>query len=115
MLSNGQSTIGVTDYAQKALGDVVYVEMPEIDQAVKRGDTIGAVESVKAASDIYAPVSGEVEEINDALVEKPSLINSSPEEKGWICKIKIGNEDDLADLMDAEAYNEHCKGEIKDK
>ncbi|KAJ3300378.1 hypothetical protein HK104_001341 [Borealophlyctis nickersoniae] len=104
---NGIGTVGITEYAQKALGDVVYVELPEAGAKVAKKDQIGAVESVKAASDIYSPVSGEVVETNSALESEPSLINSSTYEKGWIAKIKISNPEELDALLDEKAYAEH--------
>ncbi|RKO92187.1 glycine cleavage system H protein [Blyttiomyces helicus] len=97
-------TVGITDYAQKALGDVVYVEVPAVGTSLAKKDQLGAVESVKAASDIYAPVSGEVIEANDVLANEPSLINSSPLEKGWIAKIKLSNPEELKTLLDDQAY-----------
>ncbi|KAJ3039646.1 hypothetical protein HDV00_011990 [Rhizophlyctis rosea] len=107
-VSNGVATVGITQYAQEALGDVVYVEVPSKGKTVSKKDQIGAVESVKAASDIYAPVSGEIVEINSNLEEKPSLINSAPYEEGWLAKIKLSNEKELDVLLDEKAYAEHC-------
>ncbi|KAJ3101306.1 hypothetical protein HDU96_010060 [Phlyctochytrium bullatum] len=106
-VSNGIGTIGITDYAQKALGDVVFVELPEVGKTVGKKDNIGAVESVKAASDIYAPISGEVVESNAALADEPSLINQSPYEKAWIAKIKLSNPEEVEALMDEAAYEKH--------
>ncbi|KAK9898082.1 hypothetical protein P389DRAFT_195658 [Cystobasidium minutum MCA 4210] len=103
--------IGITEYAQKSLGDVVYVELPTAGSEVAKHDQIGAVESVKAASDIYAPVSGTIEEINEELGDQPALLNRSPEENGWLCKIKLNNADELKELMDDKAYAAHCAGE----
>lgn len=97
-------TIGVSTYAAKALGDVVFVELPTPDSEVSAGDTIGAVESVKSASDILTPVSGTILEGNSVLEEKPATINKSPESEGWIAKIKVNDAKDLESLMDAEAY-----------
>ncbi|KAJ3269235.1 hypothetical protein HDV01_001642 [Terramyces sp. JEL0728] len=108
-ITNGIGTFGITDYAQTALGDVVYIEVPSIGDAVKEKDQIGAVESVKAASDIYSPVSGEIVEINEKLQENPGLINTSPYVDGWIAKIKLSNEGELDALMDEKAYEEHTK------
>lgn len=96
--------MGISDYAQEALGDVVYVELPEVGQSVTATQECCAVESVKAASDIYAPVSGEVIEVNDALDSEPELLNESPYESGWMVRIKVSNTPDLDDLMSAEAY-----------
>ncbi|KAJ3868707.1 glycine dehydrogenase [Lentinula novae-zelandiae] len=89
--STGLGVISITDHAQSSLGDVVFVELPQVGTVVAQHDQIGAVESVKAASDIYAPVSGQVEEINETLADQPGLLNKSPEEKGWLCKIKLSD------------------------
>ncbi|MDW7645976.1 MAG: glycine cleavage system protein GcvH [Desulfuromonadales bacterium] len=97
-------TIGITDFAQDSLGDVVFVELPEVGAEVVAGKSFGVVESVKAVSDIYAPVSGEVVEINEELPDTPELINTSPYEDGWMIKVRINDPADLADLMDADAY-----------
>ncbi|KAI8339398.1 glycine cleavage system H protein [Chlamydoabsidia padenii] len=107
-IDNGVGTIGITDYAQKALGDVVFVESPSVGSNVDKQDQIGAVESVKAASDIYSPVTGEVVDVNEALADEPSLINSSPEDEGWLAKIKIADPEELSGLMDEKAYAAHC-------
>ncbi|KAL0073955.1 glycine cleavage system H protein [Phycomyces blakesleeanus] len=101
-------TIGITDYAQKALGDVVFVETPAVGDLVEKEAQIGAVESVKAASDIYSPVNGEVVDVNEKLGSEPSLINESPEEDGWFAKIKLDNLEQIEGLMDAKAYAAHC-------
>ncbi|ODO00087.1 glycine cleavage system H protein [Cryptococcus amylolentus CBS 6273] len=103
-------TIGITNYAQKALGDVVFVELPSEGTEVAQGETVGAVESVKAASDIYAPVSGVVESINEILGDRPNLLNKSPEEDGWLCKVKLANPAEFDDLLDETAYKAHCDG-----
>ncbi len=99
-------TIGITDFAQEQLGDVVFVELPEAGDEVEAGKTFGVVESVKAVSDIYAPVSGEVVEVNDELPEEPETINSSPYDDGWLIKIKLSDPSELDELMDADAYQE---------
>merc|ERR1711939_67868 len=103
--------MGVTEYAQKALGDVVYVELPALGSEVATGDQIGAVESVKAASDIFAPVAGKIVEVNESLGDKPGLINQSPETDGWLAKIQLTNPDEVEALLSAEAYQAHCEGE----
>ncbi|RIB05273.1 glycine cleavage system H protein [Gigaspora rosea] len=108
-VENDLGTIGITDYAQKALGDVVYVETPEIGTVVEQSGPCGAVESVKAASDIYAPVSGEIVDVNKNLVETPGLINKSPETDGWLCKIKLSNPSELNSLMEEHEYHSHCE------
>jgi glycine cleavage system H protein len=112
LVENGMAKVGLTDYAEQMLGDVVYVEMPEIGTEVTKGEAFGVVESVKAASDIYAPVSGEVTGINEELGEHPEHINRSPYELGWIIKVKISNKADLDDLMDSKKYQEYILKEI---
>ncbi|PPQ71343.1 hypothetical protein CVT24_012084 [Panaeolus cyanescens] len=102
--STGVGIISITDHAQSVLGDVVFVELPEVGSSVAQGDQIGAVESVKAASDIYAPISGTVEEINETLSSEPGLLNKSAEEKGWLCKIKLSDPSELDKLMTLEEY-----------
>lgn len=99
-------TLGISEYAAKALGDVVFVELPELELEVGQGDAIGAVESVKSASDIMTPVSGTVVDRNTALEEKPGQLNQDPEGEAWIAKIEIKDEGELTDLMDAKAYKE---------
>ena len=100
--------IGITDYAQKALGNVVYVDMPDVDDDVEAGAEFGAVESVKAASDLYSPVSGTVVEVNEALEDAPELINQDAYES-WIIKVEMSDQSELDNLMDAAAYEEFCK------
>ncbi|KAI0815130.1 single hybrid motif-containing protein [Irpex lacteus] len=107
--STSVGTISITDYAQSSLGDVVFVELPSVGTEVKQGDQIGAVESVKAASDIYAPISGTVEAVNEALAGQPGLLNKSPEDEGWLCKIKVSDAAELDNLMSADKYKEHCE------
>lgn len=99
--------VGITDYAQHALGDIVYVELPETGKAVAQGKGAAVVESVKAASDVYAPLSGEVVAVNDNLKNDPSLVNSSPQDGGWFFKIKLSNPSELNALMDEAAYRKH--------
>ena len=99
--------IGITDYAQNALGNVVYVDMPDVDDEVEAGEEFGAVESVKAASDLYSPVSGTVVEVNEALDDQPELINQDAFEN-WIIKVELSDKSDLDNLMDATAYEEFC-------
>ena len=102
--------IGITDYAQNALGNVVYVDMPEVDEEIEAGEDFGAVESVKAASDLIAPVSGVVAEVNEALEDEPELINKDAFEN-WIIKVELSDKTELDNLMDAEAYQAHCENE----
>ena len=98
------ATIGITDYAQHELGDVVFVELPPVDAKITAGKTFGSVESVKAVSEIYAPVSGEVTEVNAELQNKPETINSDPHGAGWLIKVKLANPAEVNSLMDAAAY-----------
>jgi glycine cleavage system H protein len=100
-------TVGVTDHAQEELTDVVFVELPEIGRAVSAGDPAGVVESVKAASDVYAPVAGEVVATNDEAVADPSLVNTDPYGKGWLMKIKVADPAAISGTMDAAAYRGH--------
>ena len=100
--------IGITDYAQHALGEVVYVDMPEVDDEVEAGSEFGAVESVKAASDLVAPVSGTVVEVNEALEDEPGLVNTDAF-ANWIIKVELTDKTELDNLMDAAAYADMCK------
>lgn len=106
---DGVVTLGITDFAQSELGDVVYVDLPEVGTTVAAGDNVAAVESVKAASDIFSPVSGEVVEVNEALDAEPGTVNTDAFGEGWICKIKLSAPEELDGLMDADAYTEFCK------
>ncbi|TPE47250.1 glycine cleavage system protein GcvH [Maribrevibacterium harenarium] len=107
VLDNGDGTVtvGITDHAQDLLGDVVYVELPEVGSATTASEQFSLVESVKAASDIYAPVSGEVIEVNGDLEDSPELINESPYEQAWIAKIKLSDAAELEKLLDADGYS----------
>lgn len=100
---DGTVTIGITDHAQAALGDVVFVELPEVGATLAKGDEFGVIESVKAASDLYAPVDGDVIEVNDALEDAPETVNDAPYEGGWIMKVRLSS-DNLDGLLDADAY-----------
>ena len=102
------ATVGITDYAQEQLGDIVFVELPEVGSNVDKGGDAAVVESVKAASDVYAPITGEIMEGNPALEEDPALVNTSPEEEGWFFKMTIGDKAELDGLMDAKAYEAFC-------
>jgi glycine cleavage system H protein len=104
-------TVGITDYAQKELGDVVFVELPQVGTQLEAGDELGSIESVKAVSELFAPVSGEVIEINETLAEKPELINTDPYGDGWMIRIRISDATELDDLMNAEEYEEYCETE----
>jgi glycine cleavage system H protein len=98
------ATVGISNHAQEQLGDVVFVELPEVGRTLGQNAAMAVVESVKAASDVYAPVSGEVVEVNDALTDDPALVNGDAEGAGWFCKLKIANPAELDALMDAAAY-----------
>ncbi|MCR9105258.1 MAG: glycine cleavage system protein GcvH [Gammaproteobacteria bacterium] len=108
---DGTVTVGITDHAQDALGDVVFVELPELETSFDAGDEAGVVESVKAASDIYAPVSGEVIEVNSALENEPEMVNSDPYNDGWFYRLKPADIDELDALMSAEDYALQCESE----
>ena len=99
------ATIGITDHAQEALGDIVFIELPAVDREVTDGEACAVVESVKAASDVYAPLAGKVVEINDAIVEDPALVNGDPTGEAWFFKLELADVDAFDALMDEEAYN----------
>src|SRR5262249_18431153 len=101
------ATIGITDYAQSQLGDVVFVELPKVGKAFKKAEPAAVVESVKAASDVYAPITGEVVEVNDAVVAEPAMVNSDAAGKAWFFKMKIADKSELGGLMDEAAYKTH--------
>ncbi|TYR31048.1 glycine cleavage system protein GcvH [Mesorhizobium microcysteis] len=103
-VEGGVATVGITDYAQEQLGDLVFVELPEVGRTVAKGDAAVVVESVKAASDVYAPADGEITEVNDALSSDPALVNSSPDGTGWLWKMKLADESQLEGLMDEAGY-----------
>jgi glycine cleavage system H protein len=96
--------VGITDFAQDELGDVVFVELPAAGESVAAGDAFGVIESIKAVSDLYAPVSGEVVAVNEALFDRPELVNESPFEDGWMLDVELDDPDDLEDTLDADAY-----------
>jgi glycine cleavage system H protein len=103
-VEGGEATVGITDYAQEQLGDLVFVELPEAGKQLSKGDTAVVVESVKAASDVYAPADGEITAVNDALADDPALVNSSATDKGWLWKMKLADESQLEGLMDEAGY-----------
>lgn len=109
-LEGDTATVGITDFAQGQLGDIVFVELPEVGTMVEKGKDAAVVESVKAASDVYAPLSGEVVEVNDSLEDDPALVNSSPEEDGWFFKMTVSDKSELEGLMDDKAYKSFCDG-----
>ncbi|WP_417457740.1 glycine cleavage system protein GcvH [Kordiimonas sp.] len=104
------ATVGITDYAQNALGDVVFVELPEVGATYEKGDEVSVVESVKAASEVYAPLAGEIVEVNEALEGEPALVNTAALDGGWFFKMKIADMGELDDMMDETAYNEFVEG-----
>ena len=104
-------TIGITDYAQKELGDVVFVELPQVGTQLEQGDELGSIESVKAVSELFAPVSGEVVEVNEALSAKPELVNTDPYGDGWMVKVKVSTPEEADELMNAEEYEEYIEKE----
>ena len=108
-INDNIGTVGITNNAQEQLGDVVFFELPEINKKIKEGDQVGVVESVKAASELYSPVTGEIVEINEELKNNPSLVNSDPENKAWFMKIKLENTNELDELMDIKQYEEMIK------
>ena len=108
-LDNDTATIGITIYAQDQLGDVVFVELPNINNSYKQGDEVGVVESVKAASEIYAPISGSIIEVNDRLSEEAGLLNSDPEGEGWLWKMNLSNINELEQLMSKDKYSSYIK------
>ena len=107
-LDGGTGTVGITDYAQKQLGDVVYLELPDVGRTVKKGEVFGTIESVKAVSELYAPVSGEVTEVNSALTAKPEAVNKDPH-GSWMIAVKVAEPSETSDLFDAGKYTELTK------
>ena len=101
--------LGITEHAQKELGEVVFVELPEIGQVFDAGDELGTIESVKAVAEVYTPVAGEVIEVNEAVTDDPELLNEDPHGEGWLIKIRFSSASDLKDLMNAEKYEEYAK------
>jgi glycine cleavage system H protein len=104
-------TCGITDFAQASLGDVVFVDLPEVGEEFEKGDSFGSVESVKAASDVYCPVSGTVVEVNEALADEPGMVNSEAEGAAWFIKMELTDESQTSSLMDEAAYKVHCEKE----
>ncbi len=108
---DGVVTVGITDHAQELLGDLVFVELPEVGAEINAGDECAVVESVKAASDVYCPLSGEVVAVNEVLTDAPETINSDAYEAGWMFRLKLVDEGEIDSLLDADAYAEHCESE----
>lgn len=109
LVDGDEGVVGLTDYAQDALSDIVYVELPDEGDSFGMGETFGVVESVKAAADLYMPVSGEVTAVNEDLPDQPEVLNSDPYGEGWMVKIKIADPSELEDLMDPAAYTDYCE------
>ncbi len=110
ILVQGQkATVGITDFAQHELGDVVYVDLPEVGDTFEAGEPFGSVESVKAVSEVFCPVGGEVEEVNSKLEDSPELINESPHQKAWMIKIQLSNLEEVKELLSAEEYEEYVQ------
>ncbi|MBL4574086.1 MAG: glycine cleavage system protein GcvH [Gammaproteobacteria bacterium] len=106
---DGTATIGISNHAQDALGDIVFIELPEVGATIHAKDEVAVVESVKAASDVYSPISGEIIATNELLADAPETVNAVPYDDGWLYKIKISDEIELDELMDADAYSDHCE------
>ncbi|HZO68515.1 MAG: glycine cleavage system protein GcvH [Kribbellaceae bacterium] len=102
--ANGTARVGITDFAQDALGDIVYVQVPEVGTAIRAGDTCGELESTKSVSDLYAPVTGTVSAVNEALADQPDLVNTDPYGEGWLIDVQLDDEAEVEALMDAETY-----------
>lgn len=107
--ADGTATVGISNHAQDALGDIVFVELPEVGATIHSKDEVAVVESVKAASDVYSPMSGEIIATNATLADAPETVNAVPYDGGWFYKIQISNELELDELMDADAYSDHCE------
>jgi glycine cleavage system H protein len=101
--------LGITEFAQQELGEVVFVELPEVGQVFNANDELGTIESVKAVAEVYSPVAGEIVEVNDAVVDDPEMLNDDPHGEGWLVKIRFSSADDLKSLLDADHYEEYVK------
>jgi len=110
LIEGNIATVGISDYAQEQLGDVVFVEVPDVGSDLSKGDELAVVESVKAASEVYAPVSGEVIEVNSELEDEPSKVNEDAFGEGWFAKIKLADPDEVAEYLDADAYKTYIEG-----
>ena len=113
--NDGTAYVGISDHAQNAMGDLVYVELPEVGDTINAGDEVGVVESVKAASDIYSPVTGEIIAINEALNDNPEQVNNDPYGDGWLYRLKLSDPEELEDLLNAEEYAEQLEEEADDQ
>ena len=113
---NGETAdIGITDYAQQQLGDVVYVDLPDVGRRLNAGESFGSIESVKAVSELFSPISGEVVEVNKAAVGEPGIVNDDPFGDGWLIKLKLSTDEEVAKLLSAEQYDEYVKQEEKER
>ncbi|HSB20678.1 MAG TPA: glycine cleavage system protein GcvH [Anaeromyxobacteraceae bacterium] len=112
-VKGNRAVVGITDHAQDALGDIVYLELPEVGDLVKKGEAFGVVESTKAVSDLFAPVSGKVVEVNDPLADSPETINEDPYEEGWMIQVEFGDAAEMSDLLDATAYRKFVEEEAE--
>jgi glycine cleavage system H protein len=112
-VKGNRAVIGITDHAQEALGDIVYVELPEVGDVVKKGESFGVVESTKAVSELFAPVSGKVVEVNDPLSDTPETINEDPYEEGWMIQVEVGDPKELEALLDASGYQSFIQEETE--
>jgi glycine cleavage system H protein len=112
-VQGNRAVIGITDHAQDQLGDIVYVELPEVGDPVKKGETFGVVESTKAVSELFAPVTGKVVEVNDPLTDAPETINEDPYEEGWMIQVEISDAKELAELLDAAGYQKFIQDEAE--
>lgn len=108
-LDGDEATVGISDYAQESLSDIVYLELPSVGEQYGKGDSFGVIESVKAAADLYMPLTGEVIAINESLVDQPELVNDDPYGEAWMVKIRLDDKSQLDDLMDATAYRTYCE------
>mmetsp|Transcript_23815 Transcript_23815/g.34136 ORF Transcript_23815/g.34136 Transcript_23815/m.34136 type:complete len:130 (-) Transcript_23815:112-501(-) len=104
-------TCGISDFAQSALGEIVYIDLPSVGDEFAKGDSYGSVESVKAASEVYAPISGKVVEVNSAVTDNPGMVNSNAEDKAWFIKLEISDSSETSELMDQAAYKTYCENE----
>ena len=106
---NGEALVGITDYAQEQLGELVFIELPEVGDTVAAGDSCAVIESVKSASELHSPVSGEIIEVNTVLIDDPGIVNEDPMEAGWLISVRMSDESELDDLMDKDSYEQSFK------
>ena len=108
-LDGNTLTVGITDHAQRALGDVVYVDLPKVGRILKKGETFGVVESIKAVSDLYSPAAGKITEVNGALPDDPARVNKDPYQSGWMVKLELADADSVSDLLDSDSYTKYVE------